>query len=60
MEECIRLCSQTFGVNHHLALSSSDALSEWKMEELDIGIFASENAETTGLQKDRNEYKSSQ
>jgi hypothetical protein len=42
IEECVRLGSQTLGVNHHLTLSSSKALSKWKMEELDIGIFASE------------------
>jgi hypothetical protein len=45
MEECVCLRSQTFGVNYYLPLSSSKALSEWKMEELDFGIFASENTE---------------
>jgi dolichyl-phosphate-mannose--protein O-mannosyl transferase len=36
IEECVRLRSRFLGVNNYLTLSSSTALTEWKMKELDI------------------------
>ena len=45
LEECVRLQSLILGVNHHLTMSSSTALNEWKIEELQIGAFKSEDTE---------------
>jgi Tetratricopeptide repeat len=45
IEECVHLRSQFLGVNHYLTLSSSAALAEWKMEELDIVTLASKGTE---------------